>query len=238
MPVQRRVIYLLYQRLWAALDWFYPPNCAGCEASGNRWCLRCQKQLILLPLNVCECCGRPVRINGLCSLCKERRPEYNALRSWAFFGNPLRQAIHRLKYRRDLALGELFSRPLIELFESYNWQVDIVVPVPLSVARFTERGYNQSALLARPISIAKGIKYLPNALQRIRETRSQVDLSLEERWKNVDRAFKAIPKIVTGKKILLVDDVTTSGATMNACSTALKSAGAKSIYGLTLARTA
>jgi ComF family protein len=171
-------------------------------------------------------------------VCKEIQPAFTALRSWAFFSNPLRQAIHRLKYRRDLALGELLSRPLIELFESLDWQVDIVVPVPLSVARLTERGYNQSALLAKPISDAKGISYKPNALKRIRETRSQVDLSLEERWKNVDGAFGAIPRIVAGKNILLVDDVTTSGATINACSHALITVGAKSIYALTLARTA
>ena len=237
MPIQRRAVYLLYQRLWTALDWFYPPSCAGCGMPESRWCSSCQKRQKLLPLNVCECCGRPVKMTGLCNVCKVNTPSFTSLRSWAFFVNPLRQSIHRLKYRRDIALGELLSRYMIELFESLNWQVDLVIPVPLSVARFKERGYNQSALLAKPISIAKGITYKPNGLQRVRETRSQVDLSLEERWSNVESAFMAIPRIVRNKNILLIDDVTTSGATINACSVALKSGGARSIYALTLART-
>jgi len=116
------------------------------------------------------------------------------------------------------------------------WKVDLVVPVPISLSRRSERGYNQAALLARPITLCFGLEYRPQALEKSRETRSQVGLSLEERQTNVHGAFFAEHRIVEGKNILVVDDVTTSGATLNACAQALRLAGAKEVYCLTLAR--
>jgi len=148
----------------------------------------------------------------------------------------LRSALHRLKYNRDVALGEILARPMIDCLSQTTWKVDLVVPVPISLSRRAERGYNQAALLARPISLRFGMKYRPQALIKSRETRSQVGLSVEERQANVHGAFVAKNRIVEGKNILVVDDVTTSGATLNACGQALQMAGAKEVYCLTLAR--
>jgi ComF family protein len=114
--------------------------------------------------------------------------------------------------------------------------VELVTPVPLGVARHAQRGYNQSALLAFPLALSSKLAYGSQALIKVREARSQVGLSLAERFENVAGAFQASPKIVAGKTILIVDDVTTSGATMQACATALLQAGAHQVYGLTLAR--
>jgi ComF family protein len=114
--------------------------------------------------------------------------------------------------------------------------VDLVVPVPVSLSRRSERGYNQAALLARPIALFYGLDYRPKALMKLRETRSQVGLTVEERKANVDDAFFGEQRIVKGKNILVVDDVTTSGATLNACAHVLRNAGAEEVYCLTLAR--
>jgi competence protein ComFC len=136
-----------------------------------------------------------------------------------------------------MALGEALARPLIKLLVELGWCVDLVTPVPLGVARLSQRGYNQAALLARPLSLAHGLPYHTNALTKVRETRSQVGLSANERHQNVADAFKGDPRVSKGKCILVIDDVTTSGATLNACASALLQAGASRVYGLTLART-
>ena len=133
-------------------------------------------------------------------------------------------------------MGEVLARPLIQMVQRETWDVDIVVPVPLSVARKTERGYNQAALLARPIALAFEWSYQPKALQRTKETLSQVGLSLPERYLNVSGAFIAESKIVADRNVLLVDDVTTSGATLEECSRALRLAGSRRVVCVTLAR--
>ncbi|MEA2008218.1 MAG: ComF family protein [Chloroflexota bacterium] len=141
-----------------------------------------------------------------------------------------------MKYERDLGLGEVMAEFLCQVFSSTGWEVDLVAPVPLGMERFKKRGYNQAMLLARPFAWSMGLPHTPNALQRVRETRSQVELSFLERRENVAGAFKAKPEIVSGKSVLVIDDVTTTGSTLDACAEALLHANAKQVYGLTLAR--
>jgi ComF family protein len=130
----------------------------------------------------------------------------------------------------------MLARPLIDMFADLGWEVDMVAPVPIGIARGSQRGYNQASLLAWPLALAHEIQYRPKALSKIRETRSQVGLTFDERYNNVNGAFQANPMLVKGKIILVIDDVATSGATMHTCSEALLSAGAKQVFGLTLAR--
>ena len=148
----------------------------------------------------------------------------------------IRKAIHRLKYYGDIALGDLLTRPLITLLSEMNWEIDSIVAVPVTKSRAKERGYNQAALLAYPISLSAEVVFQPESLIKTRQVPSQVGLTLEQRIKNVAGVFEAIPVLVRGKQLLIIDDVITSGATMNACATALLDAGARSVYGLTLAR--
>jgi ComF family protein len=117
-----------------------------------------------------------------------------------------------------------------------GWTIELVVPVPMSPERASARGYNQAAQLARPIALYFGYPYLPQAVRKIRNTSSQVGLTLEQRRKNVAGAFAAQAELVSGKVVLVVDDVATSGATLNACAQTLKEAGAREVYCLTLAR--
>jgi len=237
MVNHKPAIYQYYQLLWAGLDWLYPPFCGGCEIRGRRWCLDCQARTALVPDSICIYCGIPTASPGVCSRCHVSPPIFAACRSWAFFEGPLRNALHRLKYKRDIALGESLSKPLMEMLLQLGWQLDLITVVPLSKARQVERGYNQATLLAFPIALRLGVKYQSKALKKIRETRSQVGLTFEQRHANVISAFSANREYVFGKQVLLMDDIVTSGATINACAQALSLAGASRVYALTLART-
>lgn len=157
------------------------------------------------------------------------------LRSWAVYEDPLRAAIIRLKYKRDMALGEALAELLMRKYIQEGWQADVIVPVPLGAARMAERGYNQAALLARPLALRLALPY-STQVKRVRETRSQVGLSAQERRDNVRGAFWADPHRFQRQQVLLVDDVTTTGSTLDACAQALLEVGADSVFGLTLAR--
>ncbi len=129
------------------------------------------------------------------------------------------------------------AQHLITLFKQQNWQVDVIAPIPLGKERSEERGYNQSHFLALPIALSCGITYKPNIVKRTRNTPSQVGLNTHERLQNVQGAFWGDAQYLKGKSVLLVDDVTTTGATIQACAEACHSALAANVYGLTLART-
>lgn len=231
------VWYGVYRTVWRALDGIFPPTCAGCGAPGTRWCATCAGQVQPLSPPLCRRCGTPCREEGICSRCKEQPPAFKQLRSWAVFAGPLRTALHHIKYRRDLALADALAVSLIDFYQrTLQWHLNMVIPVPLSARRRKERGYNQAGLFALPLALALQIPYKPQALERIRHTRSQVDLSWRERQQNVAGAFRAVPSQVTGKDVLLIDDVATTGATLNACATALYEAGARTVYALTVAR--
>jgi len=163
-------------------------------------------------------------------------PPFAALRSWAVFEGPVRSALHRLKYRRNVALGDALARPLTDFCRRLDWPVQVVVPIPLGKKRLHERGYNQVGLIAMPLAALNRWRYAPRALFRVRETKSQVGLSAFERQENMQGAFRADPRLVSGYTVLLMDDVATTGATLSAGAEALLSAGAEAVFALTLAR--
>ena len=228
--------YPLYRLAWSGLDWLFPPSCGGCGKAGSRWCHECQEKVTTLVGSLCVRCGRPNQAGGMCDECRSDPPKYHALRAWGTFDFPVRQAIIRLKYKRDMGLGDILAVPLANLAESLGWQLDLVTPVPSGAKRLKERGYNQVALIAYPFSLATGLKYSPRALKRKRETISQVGLSAVDRRENVRDAFEADSNLVRGKNILVLDDVSTTGSTLSACSDALLRAGANDVYALTVAR--
>jgi ComF family protein len=232
MPLGHKI----YRLIWVAIDWIYPPHCAGCQKFGFRWCEDCQEKTIKITENQCIYCGRILQEKSRCSHCDEKILNLDQVYTWGNHAGPLRLALHKLKYQRDLGLGEELSSHLFNIVKGNEIVSDFVVPVPLGRQRQRERGYNQSALLARPFSLALGLPYRPRALQRIRETKSQVGLSKKQRKENVAGAFTARSNLVADKRILLVDDVMTTGATLDAAGQALKQAGATKIIGLALAK--
>lgn len=238
MPSSRshHLTYTLYHGLWQGLDLIYPPVCGGCGKPGSRWCADCQANVPLLQGPLCEKCGLPQEKAGLCSDCRLEKRSFHSLRSWAIFENPIRNALHSLKYRRDMGLGDALAFHVAGFLEELNWPVDMVVPIPLGRRRLRERGYNQVGLIARPLALLLKIRYSRRALARQRETRSQVGLSREERRENVSGAFRADGSLVAGKTILVMDDVATTGSTLSSGAEALLASGAKEVYALTVAR--
>jgi competence protein ComFC len=186
----------------------------------------------------CKLCGEPLLKPGICNRCQNHPPNFHSLRSLGYFIGPLREAIHSLKYQRNLGLGEFFSIPLLQVVQPERWQIDLITSVPLNEKRYKERGYNQAEVLARPLARKMGLTYSANLIKRIKHTKSQVGLSLVERQNNVANAFHAISSLVVSKNILVIDDVATTGSTLDACAKALKDAGTKNVFALTLAKTA
>ncbi|MFH1184276.1 MAG: ComF family protein [Chloroflexota bacterium] len=148
----------------------------------------------------------------------------------------MRPALHRLKYRHDLGLGEALVPQLAAYVNDLRWQADMLVPVPLGSSRLKQRGYNQAGLISWPLSLALGIAHAPRAVCRTRETRSQVGLTRAERHDNVRDAFQSCPSLVKDRSLLLLDDVATTGATLSSCAEALYAAGARDVLALTVAR--
>ena len=141
-----------------------------------------------------------------------------------------------MKYRRNIGLGESLAIQMVDFVRGLQWPIEMLMPVPLGKKRLKERGYNQVGLVARPLAYRLGLRYEPDALRKIRETRSQVGLTVSQRRNNVHDAYQADPGIVKGKSILIMDDVATTGSTISACTETLLSAGAQDVYVLTIAR--
>jgi competence protein ComFC len=232
----KRPAYLVYHWLWRSLDWLYPPSCGGCGKKGEHWCSDCQNGSEHLGSQVCPICGSPSQASQACLACQNGQKPITALRSWAYFSGPVREALHRLKYKRDVGLGEALARHLIVLYSSLGWRAGVILPVPLSKERLEERGYNQASFLAQPLALACGVPYYSQVLKKVKNTPSQVGLSSRQRHVNVVGAFWADRSFVYGKRVVVVDDVMTTGATLEACGQALLEAGASDVFGITLAR--
>ena len=231
-----RIKYHLYRSFWAGIDFLFPPLCGGCGKSGTRWCWACREVVTLIPDPKCEICGLPQTDVGICPSCQQTQPYYQKLRSWVVFEGTIRKALHKMKYRQDLGLGDSLAVEMFSYTNQLNWNVDIVLPVPLGKERMKKRGYNQVSLFALPLALAMGWKYNAHVLKRAKETISQVGLSKEERKNNVHDAFVANSRKVEGKSVLIMDDVSTTGATLNSCAKALIDGGASEVYALSLAR--
>jgi ComF family protein len=187
----------------------------------------------------CSLCRTPFRnefplgSDGVCALCREGARGFDFAYSYGFYEGPLKELIHLYKYGRVQSLKSHFSR-LLAAALPLDTAYDLVVPVPLHWRRRWERGFNQAAQLGRGIAQLRGTRYA-GLLVRKRWTGSQASLSNSDRRSNVAGAFR-VCRQVGGLRILLVDDVMTTGATAGACAMVLKRAGAKSVTLLTLAR--
>ncbi len=224
--------------LWNNLiDALFPPHCGGCRAAGSLWCDDCQSKLAFIREPMCAKCGEPRTPSRLCGKCRQHPLKIEFIRSVVIFQGTLRDAIHRFKYDRLSSLAEPFGDLLAQCWIANNFQADWIVPVPLHSARQRDRGYNQAALLARRLADRTQTRTIEPALKRIRITAVQMELDAAERRQNVAGAFECVDRRITAKRVCLVDDVCTTGATLDACAEAVYQAGAASVFALTLART-
>jgi len=201
-----------------AIDLLFPPRCAGCGQIDTFWCVKCQHEIDEMSLT---------------EYIKPKSPLKGAAAT-AWHMGKLREAVQALKYENAPTVAKPLGRKLSKCLQQQDWTYDTLVPVPLHTKRLAERGYNQAQLLAEQVASIMGIGCEVNALRRIRETKSQVTISGAERLQNIKDAFVANSQFVSGRSIVVIDDVYTTGSTMSACGEALLSAGATVVYGLTV----
>jgi ComF family protein len=230
----------------------YPPKCSIClnflddsETKIKGICDECYSEFPALHHPFCSVCGVPftskVEEDHLCEKCIRERPHYDELRSPYLYEDRIMDAIHLIKYSGKSYLAKSLG-PLLESFAK-DWVTItkdmLMIPVPLHKKRLKQRGFNQSALLVKSVSRILDIEADYFSLIRIKYTETQTGLNLEERRRNVKGAFEVSGrKNLNGKTVILVDDVATTGNTMNECASVLKKAGCDMVFGLTLARTA
>jgi ComF family protein len=221
----------------AALDFLFPRFCVGCGKAGDYVCPACQVSLPRIEMPVCPKCGKPQITEVLCPVCFGWESDIDAIRSPFCFEGVIRKAVHEFKYRNLRAISGQLALFLSDYLRENSICCDVIVPVPLHPKRLRERGYNQSLLLANELGKLTALPVNDNCLARIIYNVPQTKTgSVEERRQNVIGIFSCVNEDLLEKKVLLVDDVTTSGATLNACASVLKTGGAMSVWGLTLAR--
>jgi ComF family protein len=224
--------------LWErALDLVFPRRCVGCAATGAFLCTNC---LATLPRAVpprCPTCWMPSEgPEAPCRRCRDRAFHLEATRCTFVYEGAARAAVNALKYRGLSALAESMALPMAECLAEWSPPVAAIVPVPLAGQRRRLRGYNQSELLGRELSWLSGLPLASGALVRRRSTTPQARSTDEAaRRQNVAAAFALGPAAVNGA-VLLVDDVLTSGATLDACARVLLDGGAGPVFALTFAR--
>jgi len=199
------------------LDLVFPPMCHGCGRVDTRWCDACLNELINTTIQIKT--HNPEILTGLCSTGRHTGKLQHAIQAFKFYNTP--------------ALAEPLGKRLANALLQKRWIFDIIIPVPLHSDRERNRGYNQAYLLSQQVAAQMNITCQPQLLSRYRNTPHQVGLSALERRENVKDAFIATTDVV-GKSILLIDDVVTTGATLDECASALFHAGSTAVYAVTV----
>ncbi len=224
------------------LDIIFPPHCAGCQKGGAVLCSTCRASFTTGAAPTCRQCGRPLPIIGLCPYCRSYTTGLSGLYAVGSFQGALRSCIHALKYDGNTRLADPLGEVLAEGYMHWRITADVMLPVPLHLERQRQRGYNHAQLLAEACATRVHIPLRNDILIRHRATSAQVGLNAQERQQNVTGAFECTPAFKTGalsgRTILIIDDVYTTGATLSACAAPLFACGAKAVCGLILAQPA
>ena len=217
------------------LDLIFPRTCAGCGREGGYLCDECEAAIPRLEPPQCSACSTPSR-SPLCAWCKAANQPFNGITAPYRWTGVVKELVYSLKYRNVRASAPRLADLMSAHLSDKRIAADLIVPVPLHPSRERERGYNQSELLARGISKSTGIPMTNGLLARTRNTPPQVSMTTpEERRRNVVGAFECVGD-VAGVRMLLIDDVVTTGATVAECSAQLQNTGAAAVWVLSLGR--
>lgn len=224
------------------MEWLYPKRCIGCygllEDEEADCCQLCYNEFKIITKGYCEKCGKlHEREEAICFDCRKVSHSFEAGRGVFVYEGLIKKSLFGLKFFKHTWLGYGFGRILAGYYRQENlWNVDLIVPVPLHLFRFMERGYNQAEIIAKNLGQDLKIPCNSRILSRAKVTRPQKDLTDDERFHNLKLAFKVKNREeIVGKKILLIDDIYTTGATIDSCAKALLDEGASKVYFLTLA---
>jgi ComF family protein len=217
------------------LDLLLPPRCGGCGQLGSLYCDGCRLRTRRLEEPICRRCGAEVEHARDSCGCRTRIRRLTRLRSAAAYEGPLEKALHRFKYEGRRPLAQPLALLLAERLAVDGLAAELITWVPLHPRRLRRRGYNQAELLGRELAGLTGLPTLAG-LARVRDTPPQVGLDRLRRQDNVAGGFRWEGKELARRSLLIVDDVATTGATLEACAGALKAAGAGAVIGFTVAR--
>lgn len=229
-------------------DTLFPPLCLSCtevldSSHQEVFCPECRRQITFITGSCCPVCGIifPDSPSGhhLCGSCLENRHWFSFARAAVAYDGVILNAIHQFKYGRNITTGAALASFLADFnFADMDFGIfDAIVPVPLHIKRLRERGFNQSLILARALGEKHSLDIDFSLLKRHKLTLTQTGLNKKEREKNISGAFVAArPAKIRGRNFILVDDVYTTGATINECAKTLVKAGASQVAVLTLAR--
>lgn len=236
-------------RVFAALaELLFPSLCLSCgrvlsERGKHSFCPDCHSKIRFVREPICPSCGIPYPVEEgpvhVCGECILRPPLIGAARSLGVYESVLHELIHAFKYGGNPTLGERLGRLMADhAYPGFHVRdYSLIVPVPLHSRRLRQRGYNQSVILAREIAKRHGVAMDFRALRRIVDTDSQTGLKKKERQSNIKHAFSLPdPEAIRGRRVLLVDDVYTTGSTLGECARILLEGGADAVGALTLAR--
>ena len=218
------------------------PNCNKVIENKKIFCNHCFKNISFISKNICQWCGTPLVSRHtneklLCTKCMNKRPTYDMARAAFIYEVFSRDAILKFKYADKMGFANAFIPFMVQAGAPLLEKSDLIVAVPMHWKRKLSRKYNQAEILAKILSDKTKIPYHTNILFRSKYTPKQENKSFKERNANVKNAFKIKnKKKIKGKRILLVDDVFTTGATVSNCAKTLKKAGAKAVYVLTIAK--
>ena len=214
----------------------FPARCIGCGWRGVALCRSCRAELPYLPTSVCRRCASVRGPRGVCRGCRRMSPTLTSVRAPFSYDGAARSAVLTLKFKSGRYLAPLMGELLREFLAERPLQADIVVPVPLAPGRLRQRGFNQASLLAEEVAAAVRGVILAGALTR-QERPAQSSLKAARRLLNLAGAFACpTPHDVNGSRVLVVDDVVTTGATISACADTLAEAGARRVSALAFAR--
>jgi ComF family protein len=212
-----------------------PERCVlcGAPAATRSLCQPCHSDLPWLPRDHCPQCALPTVDGTLCGACLAHPPRFDAIKAAFVYEWPLAPLIHQYKYGGNLALARLFAHTLASRITG---AADLIIPMPLAPQRLAGRGFNQALEIARIVSRVKRIELATNACRRVRESLPQATLPWNERARNIRRAF-VCDRDLNGLSVAVIDDVLTTGATLNELARNLRKAGAREIQGWVVART-
>lgn len=221
------------------LELLYPTTCIFCgEICKEGICDRCRKSVMIIKEPRCKKCGKPIRYEEeeFCYDCRHKNFHYEQGKSLWIHRNPVNQSIYNFKYKNRRVYGEIYAKELVKEFGKLIclWKIDLIIPVPLHRKKLRKRGFNQAEILAKEIGKLTGIPVNTKVILRKKYTEPQKQFGQKERRKNLADAFEAACKHINAKNILIIDDIYTTGSTIDSIAKILLETGAEKAYFMTI----
>lgn len=222
------------------LELLYPKRCPGCDVLLNRkdyskgFCPKCRKGIKLIGDNACMKCGAPLRkeTDEFCPDCRKMNHKFIQGKAVFRYSGPMKNAMYRFKYSNRRCYGKTFSDYALKQYGSWLKKkgIEVIIPVPMYEKKKRKRGYNQAEVFAKALSELTGIPVQNEIVRRVRDTSPMKQLNYLERKKNLEKAFKLSESSVKFKKVLIVDDIYTTGTTIDVLAEELRLGGASEVY--------